>query len=249
MKKIYLSAGFMAILVLFGGFVAQVHAQATTTPPVTISVTGPATLTIGQTGTWNVSAYDVWGGLSLMKVSWGDGTYSTSTLYGSSTAVRTFTHRYGTPGTKYILFSVYDTAGFSATTTRTVQITSTSTPISTSTLYTLTVQKFGTGGGTATGPGIYCGTDCTERYVASTTATLNASPNKFSRFAGWAGCDSATGTNCMVRMYANRNVAVGFNLINATTSPAMVSASLYEALQSELEGIKQRLLQILSQLN
>ena len=63
---------------------------------------------------------------------------------------------------------------------------------STYTLYTLTVSKSGTGGGTVTSnpAGIDCGADCLAAYIAYTPVTLSATPAADSSFAGWSGdCD------------------------------------------------------------
>lgn len=244
MKIIYI--GIITILFFgFFGVVMQTDAalSPTSTPP-TISVTGPSTLVVSTIGMWTASAYDSNGGLSLMTVAWGDGTYASSTLYGSSTALRTFAHKYTAVGIKYPLFKVFDTTNLSASVTKTVQVTATSTSTSTP-VFMLTVQKFGTGSGTATGPGINCGTDCSESYASGTTVTLSAFAGSYSRFAGWAGCDIATGTKCIVGMNTNRSVAVGFN--STTSTPKLqLSSSLYEALRNELDDMKQRLFDILS---
>jgi pimeloyl-ACP methyl ester carboxylesterase len=57
----------------------------------------------------------------------------------------------------------------------------------TGTTYTLTVSRTGSGSGTVTGPGIYCGPDCTEIFASGTPVPLNAIPDAGSGFDGWSG--------------------------------------------------------------
>jgi hypothetical protein len=81
---------------------------------------------------------------------------------------------------------------------------------------TLNVTKLGKGSGaiTSSDAGISCGNvdvpDCTEVYTTPDTVTLTAEPTVHSRFAGWTGCPSASGTTCTVRMTAARNVTATF---------------------------------------
>jgi hypothetical protein len=78
--------------------------------------------------------------------------------------------------------------------------------------YTLTVARSGAGSGTVTGPGISCGTDCTEVMTAGASATLTATAAGGSTFGGWSGCDSVAGASCTVTMSASRTVTASFNL-------------------------------------
>lgn len=57
------------------------------------------------------------------------------------------------------------------------------------TTYTLTVVKNGTGSGTVTSepPGINCGSDCAEAYVAGTSVALRATADPGMNFVGWSG--------------------------------------------------------------
>jgi photosystem II stability/assembly factor-like uncharacterized protein len=76
----------------------------------------------------------------------------------------------------------------------------------------LVVRKKGGGDGTiASSPaGIDCGFDCSEPFARDTVVTLTATPNAESRFAGWTGCDSASGTSCVVTMAARGSVSAKF---------------------------------------
>src|SRR2546422_555841 len=81
--------------------------------------------------------------------------------------------------------------------------------------FILTVNKAGAGSGTVTSspPGIACGTSsssCSANYTSGTTVSLTATPTAGSTFAGWSGCDTASGTTCIVTMSAARSVTVIF---------------------------------------
>src|SRR2546427_5707896 len=78
---------------------------------------------------------------------------------------------------------------------------------------TLTVTKTGIiGSGTVTSSdgGINCGATCSASYNSGTTVTLTATPNFLSIFAGWDGCDTASGTTCTLTMSAAREVTAHF---------------------------------------
>jgi uncharacterized repeat protein (TIGR02543 family) len=78
-------------------------------------------------------------------------------------------------------------------------------------LYTLTVNKSGSGSGTVTSSpaGINCGVDCSENYMQNTSVTLTAAPAAGSVFTGWSGSCSGTGS-CTVSMTAARTVTATF---------------------------------------
>jgi hypothetical protein len=73
----------------------------------------------------------------------------------------------------------------------------------------LTVTVGGSGSGTVTGPGITCGSDCTENYIVNTTTTIVANPGAGSTFTGWSGACSGTGI-CTVLMNQAQSVAATF---------------------------------------
>jgi hypothetical protein len=76
---------------------------------------------------------------------------------------------------------------------------------------TLTVTKTGQGGGrvTSSPAGINCGQTCVATFGNGTTVTLTATPNRRSRFAGWSGDCSGTGS-CVLSMTANHSVTARF---------------------------------------
>ena len=78
--------------------------------------------------------------------------------------------------------------------------------------YTLSVTKSGTGGGTISGTGISCGTDCSETFNYGTIVTLSALPASGSSFAGWSGACSGTG-KCTLTMNATKSVSAIFSAI------------------------------------
>lgn len=77
---------------------------------------------------------------------------------------------------------------------------------------TLVVRKRGAGAGRITSrpSGIDCESDCSEPFMQDTVVTLTATPAARSRFLGWTGCDSASGTSCVVTLGADRSVSAAF---------------------------------------
>ena len=79
--------------------------------------------------------------------------------------------------------------------------------------HTLTVTRTGNGTGTVTStPGINCGADCTESYLAGTMVTLTATPATGSQFMMWSGACSGSGPTCTVTMSAAASVSAQFLL-------------------------------------
>src|SRR5262249_56905500 len=54
------------------------------------------------------------------------------------------------------------------------------------------------------------GTTCAASYDSSTVVTLTATPTGISIFLGWSGCDTVSGTICIVTMNAARSVDATF---------------------------------------
>jgi hypothetical protein len=78
----------------------------------------------------------------------------------------------------------------------------------------LTVDFAGTGQGTITSApsGLGCASTCTGNFPIGTVVTLTAAASAGSTFGGWAGCDSVSGTACVVDMNnSDHNVTVTFN--------------------------------------
>jgi hypothetical protein len=84
---------------------------------------------------------------------------------------------------------------------------------SNSSIYTLNVNKSGTGSGTITSSpaGINCGADCTENYSAGTVVTLSPAPAANSIFAGWSGDPDCS--DGVVTINAGKTCTATFNLI------------------------------------
>ncbi|MCH9663626.1 MAG: PASTA domain-containing protein, partial [Gammaproteobacteria bacterium] len=90
---------------------------------------------------------------------------------------------------------------------------------------TLTVTKTGNGSGTVTGPGVNCGTDCTETVDDGSQITLTAAPNPSFFFTGWTVSGSPTATcpgtgTCTIILDTNRTVTATF----AANQPPVVEA-------------------------
>jgi uncharacterized repeat protein (TIGR02543 family) len=73
----------------------------------------------------------------------------------------------------------------------------------------LTVTKSPAAGGTITGSGINCGSDCTQSYTHGTVVTLTATPASGYTFGGWTGACTGSGS-CTVTMNADQVVNATF---------------------------------------
>lgn len=116
--------------------------------PIISGVSGPATLAVGQQGTWTVKAYDPNNGTLSYSVVWGDET-SPPCAYGTICATAavvqpqqtaTFTHVYGSTGYYSPKFTVANTTGGSAVTTISVKVGEVSIPITPDTIQVLYPQ-------------------------------------------------------------------------------------------------------------
>lgn len=78
--------------------------------------------------------------------------------------------------------------------------------------YTLTLAFDGAGGGSVTSisPPFSCNTGCTKTLFEVTPLTLTASPESYSLLGTWAGCDTATGADCVMTLDRDRNATVTF---------------------------------------
>jgi len=88
-------------------------------PPVVSSIGGPSTLSVGQTGTWSITATDPENGALTYSVNWGDSSSGTPKQTAS------FTHSYSQAGSYTVSFTVTDSAGASAQSTISVAVTGT----------------------------------------------------------------------------------------------------------------------------
>ncbi len=97
------------------------------TPTIT-SVNGPTNLSVGQTGTWSITARDYSYGNLTYSVTWGDEIYypymtaGASPAYYSSSQTSTFNHAYSRPGNYTVTFKVTNNIGVSAQSTMTVSV-------------------------------------------------------------------------------------------------------------------------------
>jgi Divergent InlB B-repeat domain len=109
---------------------------------------------------------------------------------------------------------------------------------STATGLSLTVSESGTGQGTVSSSpaGISCGTACTQTYTSGTVVTLSAAAASGSKFAGWSGGCSGTGT-CSLSGNTSISVKATFSLVyklsmtvsgpgSVTSTPTGISCGL-----------------------
>jgi uncharacterized delta-60 repeat protein len=77
---------------------------------------------------------------------------------------------------------------------------------------TLTLRKVGSGTVSSSPAGISCGSTCAHVFTHGTAVTLTAVASARSRFAGWSGACSGTGT-CTLTMSAARSVTATFKAL------------------------------------
>src|SRR2546426_691613 len=184
-----------AAITATGGSGASASTTLTVTDRVTLSVV-PA-----GTGTGRVTSSD--GSISCRSAC--TATYESGmsvTLTASPASGSTFTAWSGCDTVSGATCTVTMTAAKSVTATFTAQ------------RFTLTVNRAGTGSGTATSshPGITCPATCTAAYDSGTRGTLAATPAPGSTFSSWSGCNTVSGTICTVTMTAAKSVTATFNV-------------------------------------
>ncbi|MCE9576500.1 MAG: choice-of-anchor D domain-containing protein [Deltaproteobacteria bacterium] len=87
----------------------------------------------------------------------------------------------------------------------------------------LTVSKPGSGTGTVTGPGIACGTDCTEATTYGASITLAAAAAPDSTFTGWSGACTGTGT-CTITMDQTQTAIATFDRLTPELAVALAGS-------------------------
>ncbi len=97
-------------------------------------------------------------------------------------------------------------------------------------LRTLTISRSGPGSGTVTSSpaGIACGATCSAQFVDGTSVTLTAAAGAGSRFTGWSGDCSGTGT-CAMTMSAGHTVTASFAKVPKCKVPKLVGLTLKKA--------------------
>jgi hypothetical protein len=99
--------------------------------------------------------------------------------------------------------------------------------------FALTVTRAGSGAGkvTSSPAGISCGAGCKHYFPSGTAVTLTAKAASGSRFAGWSGACTGTGT-CKLTMNAGKRVTATFAAIpppNTTITGAFVDTGKHKA--------------------
>jgi hypothetical protein len=132
------------------------------------------------------------------------------------------------PGSVFIGWSG---GGCSGTGSCTVALNADTTVTATfSALRTLTVHKTGSGSGTVTSSpaAISCGATCSGQFNGGTSVTLTAAAVSGSKFSGWSGDCSGTGT-CTLTMSANHTVTAAFAKVLKCKVPKVVGLTLKKA--------------------
>jgi hypothetical protein len=129
------------------------------------------------------------------------------------------------------VFAGWSGGGCSGTGSCTVTLNADTTVTATFVLLpTLTVSKTGSGSGTVTSSpaGISCGGTCTTQFNNGTPVMLTATPNAGSKFTGWSGDCSGTGT-CALTMSGNHAVTASFAKVPKCKVPKLVGLTLKKA--------------------
>ena len=105
--------------------------------------------------------------------------------------------------------------------------------------YLLAASKSGAGTGSITSgsnsPGIACGSDCSQNYIAGASVALTATPAAGSFFAGWGGACTGTGA-CNVSMTAANSVSAVFTQVAPGCTPS-VDVPDINATDSNCDGV------------
>jgi hypothetical protein len=136
------------------------------------------------------------------------------------------------------VFAGWSGGGCSGTGACTVTLNTDTTVTATfSVLRMLTVSKSGSGSGTVTSSpaGISCGGTCSAQLNDGTGVTLTATAGAGSKFAGWSGDCSGTGS-CALTMSANHAVRAAFASVAKCKVPKVVGLTLRKARAKLLKG-------------
>lgn len=85
----------------------------------------------------------------------------------------------------------------------------------------LSVQTFGSGTVAQAGAALNCGATCNAQYAASEQVTLDATPAAGWTLHHWVGCDSVSGSVCLVTMTGDRIVYPTFATTQAALKPTV----------------------------
>ena len=106
--------------------------------------------------------------------------------------------------------------------------------------YSLAASKSGAGTGSiassSNSPGIACGADCAQNYIAGASVNLTATPDAGSFFAGWGGACTGTGA-CNVSMTAANSVSAVFTQVASGCAPSAVDVPDVNIVDSNCDGI------------
>ncbi|MDP3902047.1 MAG: hypothetical protein Q8Q21_00475 [bacterium] len=89
------------------------------------------------------------------------------------------------------------------------------------------LSKTGDGQGVITGRGIFCGYNCVNsnaNYLKGTSISLSVSPQSGSKFNGWSGACSGTGS-CNVSMNVGKSVTARFTAMKNTLTVKITNSS------------------------
>jgi Divergent InlB B-repeat domain/PASTA domain len=106
-------------------------------------------------------------------------------------------------------------------------------------LYTISVQKLGTGFGTVSAsPGsIECGSVCSTEFITGTKLTLTATPAEGSVLTHFAGCVATGPTTCETTVKAAKTIKATFTAVGTRTLSVVKAGSGQGTVKSKRAGI------------
>jgi hypothetical protein len=89
------------------------------------------------------------------------------------------------------------------------------------------------GNGEVTGSGIACGNAgsiCMQDIPAGTSVTLTATEGAMASFAGWSGCTSVNGNDCVINLTSDKTVTATCNLASLMDNEVLRGTTYYDTI-------------------
>lgn len=195
-------------------------------------ITAPITVAIAGTGSGSIVSNAA--GISCTATAGvASGTCTAPFAYGSSVTLTAT----ATSGSTFTGWSAPCSGTGTCTVTADAAKTVTATFQPSAATFTLTASVTGTGtGSVVSAPTIACPGVCSADYASGSTASVTQGAGAGSRFVGWSGVCTGTGS-CSPVMTANRSVTAVFSLVaNRTLTPTSVSIAVRKGSSALFQG-------------